>query len=125
MIPSPADAMVQWGAGLAAQNRQALTGRGHCGQVDTAASGSRGHPPRSYLARVERGNPVGVQAGARSADREEGVIPQRDRTAREANAGGRKAAGNRDDLAAPSAAVADNWPDTAYAEPERVLTWAG
>ena len=23
------------------------------------------------------------------------------------------------------AAVADNWPDTAYAEPERVLTWVG
>jgi len=117
--------MVQWGAGLAVENRQALAGRGHSGQVDTAASGSRGHPPRSYLARVERGNPVGVRACARSADREEGVTPQRDRTAREANAGSRKAAGNRDLDSGLPPLVADNWPDTAHAEPERVLTRAG
>jgi len=30
---------VQWGAWLAVEKRQALAGRGHSGQVDTAASG--------------------------------------------------------------------------------------
>jgi hypothetical protein len=39
VIPSPADGMREWGAWLAVEKRQALAGRGHSGQVDTAASG--------------------------------------------------------------------------------------
>jgi hypothetical protein len=42
----------------------------------------------------------------------------------EANAGGRKATGSRDNRAAPSSGRLDNWPDTGFvAWPERELTW--
>lgn len=55
----------RWKCGSEVQGwslRSAGAGRGgHCGQMDTVASGSRGHPPRSYLTLAERGNPVEVR----------------------------------------------------------------
>jgi hypothetical protein len=64
-----------------------------------SSPGSREHPPRSLLMRAERGNPVEVRTAVREADREEGLIPRRVSDDREANAGGRKATGNRDQVA--------------------------
>ena len=94
-------------------------------------SGYRGRPPRSCLACVKRGNPVGVHAleGVWSADREEGPAPQRAKDDPEANAGGRKAPGNRDDVRrAPTGGSRGNWSDTGIvARLERGLTgvrWA-
>jgi len=49
-------------------------------------------------------------------------MPWRDRMTREANVGGRKAAGTRELMVSPPLAVSDNWPDKADARPERVLT---
>ena len=59
--------------------------------------GSRGRPTRSFLSHAERGNPVGVQAdtlGGLTVRKAE--FPGGCRTTREANAGGRKATGNRE-----------------------------
>jgi hypothetical protein len=39
-------------------------------------------------------------------------MPQREQDAQKANAGGRKAAGNRDDIWLPLSRVPHNWPDT-------------
>ncbi len=96
--PKPRRWVVQRGAGLAVVKRQAPVGRGPADRMDTAASGSRGHPPRSYLARVERGNPVGVRvelSPGRLTVRK-AQFPSGNRMAQEANAGSRKAAGNRE-----------------------------
>jgi hypothetical protein len=60
--------------------------------------GYRGRPTRSYLSHVERDNPVGVQADDRFGGLtvREAELPGGRRTIREANAGDRKATGNRD-----------------------------
>ncbi len=50
-------------------------------------------------------------------------MSQREQDALEANAGGRKATGNRDDIRLPPSRVPYNWPDTGQMPgPERVLT---
>jgi hypothetical protein len=59
-------------------------------------------PSRSLTSVVVRGRPI-----VRKAE-----FPGGNRKAQEANAGGRKATGNRDDKAVPPAAVPYNWPDT-------------
>ena len=57
------------------------------------------------------------------------LIPGREQDAQEANAGGRKATGNRERvIGVLRRGFPDNWPDTGARqapEPERVLTWAG
>lgn len=66
------------------------------GRVNTAVPGQRRHPPRSGLAHAERGNPARVQTcwfgglTVRNAELSGG-----NRMVQEANAGGRKATGNR------------------------------
>jgi hypothetical protein len=47
--------------GHAAGMRQALAGHGIRAGEHRWSPGYRGHPPRSYLASVERGNPDGVR----------------------------------------------------------------
>lgn len=50
-------------------------------------------------------------------------LPSGGRMTWEANAGGRKATGNRDSVAGPPPVVSENWPDTGLVPgPERVLT---
>ena len=62
--------------------------------------------------RAERGNPVVVQpVMGWEADREEGLIPRREQDDQEANAGGRKAAGNRREGRSLQPVAMDNWPD--------------
>ncbi len=81
--------------------------------MDTVASGLRGHPPRSHLARVERGNPVGVrveQLPGRLTVRK-AQSPSGNRMAQEANAGSRKAAGNRGRRLVLQPVLTENWPD--------------
>lgn len=68
--------------------------------------------PRQGPAMVVAGKPT-----ARNAE-----LPGGDGMTREANAGRRKATGNRDRWLAPPPVVSDNWPDRADARPERVLT---
>jgi hypothetical protein len=71
--------------GLTAAERQALAGHGI-------------RPGRA---------PPSPEPTARKAQ-----LPGGNRMTREANAGSRKAAGNRDAVAGPPPAVPDNWPDT-------------
>src|SRR5664280_173000 len=68
--------------------------------------------PRQGPAMVVAGKPT-----VRNAE-----FPGGDGMTREANAGLRKATGNRDRWLAPPPVVSDNWPDRADARPERVLT---
>src|SRR5215831_16954717 len=78
--------------------------------------------------RAERGNPVGVRPWQqdRSADRKEGPAPQRAQDDQEANAGGRKAAGNRDIMADSSGGRPGQLAGYGHMPgPERVLTWSG
>ena len=85
--------------------RQAPVEEERSNRVSTAVPGSRGHPIRSHLACVERGNPD------RWADCEEGRPPGGMGMIREANAGGRKATGNRDGMARFPLVVSANRPD--------------
>ena len=89
-------------------------------------SGYRGRPPRPCLARVERGNPVGVRAFRPGRPTVRGAeLPGGNRMVQEANAGGRKAAGTRDAVVVSSDGRPENRPDTGLvAGPERVLTWS-
>ena len=70
-------------------------------------------------------------SGARCAGKptvRRGRIPWREQDAREAKAGGRKAAGNRDDMTGSSRRrFPDNWPDTGPGAraAKAALTWAG
>lgn len=105
------------------------------GRMSTAVPGSRGHPLRSHLACAERGNPDGVRHGTVGSSTvvvgggltvRKAEIPSGRRMTREANAGGRKATGNRDSMARLPLAVLDNWPDRdAMSWPERALTRVG
>jgi hypothetical protein len=53
-------------------------------------------------------------------------LPSGNRMAQQANAGSRKAAGNREISLVLLQILPDNWPDTGVLPgPERVLTWAG
>jgi hypothetical protein len=104
--------------GLAAVERQAPVKDMAWPGGASPSPGSREHPSRSLLMRAERGNPVEVRTAVREADREEGLIPRRGSDDREANAGSRKATGNRDQLASLLRLVAaNNWPDTGLCGP--------
>jgi hypothetical protein len=93
--------------------------RGRSGRAPPSP-GYRGRPPRSCLERAERGNPVGVRPSGRWADRKESSTPRREQDDQEANAGRRKAAGNRDELiSALLLMVAHNRPDTDPGGPAR------
>jgi hypothetical protein len=77
------------------------------------APGYREHPPRSHLDRVERDNPVGVQAQPGQPTVREAQLPGGHRMVQQANAGEPK--GDRKVetrwLRSP-VAVSYNWPDT-------------
>src|SRR4249920_574988 len=114
------------GAGLAVGKRQAAADDSVSVVGAPPSQGNWGHPIRSCLMRVERGNPVPVRPDScwragrptvRKADAE------REQDAQEANAGGRKATGNRDNIWSSPGPVPHNWPDTGpMPGPERVLT---
>jgi hypothetical protein len=112
--------------GHAAAKRQAMAGDPPPSVSAPPSPGYRGHPPRSHLTRAQRDNPVEVRAAmpgkptVRKAELRGGR-----RMTQEANAGGRKAAGNRDDATIPPSLVSHNWPDTGIRCPglERELTW--
>lgn len=89
------------GAGLAAgkRRRRPVT---RSRSWEHRAPGFREHPPRSDLGRVERDNPVGVRALPGKPTVREAQLPGGRRMVREANAGGRKATGNRDSSTALS-----------------------
>lgn len=90
--------------GPAAERRQAPAGEARSAGSAPPSPGYRGHPPRSHLMHAERDNPDVVQVSrcgpgrptVRNAELHGGR-----RMTREANAGGRKAAGNRDRMLAP------------------------
>ena len=92
--------------GLAAGKRQApagLASRRPGGHRRPRGIGGT-HPGRISLVRnVETPSGSGRSCSGRWADREEGRIPRREQDGQEANAGGRKAAGNRDTMGGPSA----------------------
>lgn len=88
-------------------------GRPYAGRESTAVPGYRGHPPRPYLARVKRDDPVGVRASlpgkptAREAQTPSGRMMAKKRTPvveRQRETG--------TSWLAPSPAVSDNRPDT-------------
>ena len=106
---------------------------GKCGGVQGRAVAKRQTPagkwPRSGMSTVVPGaqrapTPVaarmcgtrkpcrGPDRSVRQADREEGWIPRRAKDDREANTGGRKAAGNHRGGSVLQLIAVDNWPDT-------------
>jgi hypothetical protein len=98
----------------------APTGRREAGRESTAVPGYRGHPPRPYLARVKRDDPVGVRAQlpgkptARKAQSPSGRTMAKKRTPvveRQQEIGTR--------WLAPPPVVLDNWPDTGPCGPAR------
>jgi hypothetical protein len=92
--------------GPAVVRRQVPVGEARSAGSAPPSPGCRGRPTRSGLTHVERDNPVAVQAGmcwsgrptVRNAELRGGR-----RTTREANAGGRKATGNREPVTGSSA----------------------
>src|SRR6266568_5721402 len=90
--------------GPAAGRRQAPAGRTWPAGSAPPPPGFRGRPPRPHLPHAERENPDGVRrVPAGKPTVREAESPSGRRKAREANAGGRKAAGNREPDAGPSA----------------------
>src|SRR6266568_4019621 len=90
--------------GPAAGRRQAPAGRTWPAGSAPPPPGFRGRPPRPHLPHAERENPDGVRrVPAGKPTVREAESPSGRRKAREANAGGREAAGNREPDAGPSA----------------------
>ena len=109
--------------GLADGKRQALAGHGIWPGGHRCPRGREGtHPGRiSQVRNVETPSGSGRMPGKPTARKAQ--FPGGNRMTREANAGGRKAAGNRDAWLAPPLAVPDNWPDTGLVPgPGRALT---
>jgi hypothetical protein len=115
--------------GVAGTGRWEAAGAGrarHPAGRAPSSPGSRRHPPRSYLTSAERGNPVRVRAlvAPGKPTVRKAQFPGGNRMTRQANAGGRKAAGNRDhDGWLLRQRHPDNWPDTGRVPgPERAQT---
>ncbi len=84
-------------------------GWGFASRMSTTAPGDRGHPTRSYLRCVERGNTVAVHPG--TGGRQDRLTPRRNMTRKKRTA----AAERRQERArktAPPAVGAYNWPHT-------------
>jgi hypothetical protein len=83
--------------------------------MSTTATGQRGRPPRTYLAQVERGNPVEVRTSKQMTGKPTGREAQSlsgNRMTQEANAGQLKGTGKPGRHAAPPGRVPHNRPDT-------------
>jgi len=94
------------------------------GQESTAVPGVEEAPTPAVSRRCGTWKPrpgPGVVPGKPTVRKAQ--FPGGNRMTRQANAGGRKAAGTRDAWLAPPLAVPDNWPDTGLVPgPERALT---
>ncbi len=105
-MSTSADGMLQWEIG-AGRCEAAGAARGNLAERGcTTVPGAQRAPTRSLLSHVERDNPVGVRVkgltpGGSTVRKAE--FPDGRRMAQEANAGGRKAAGNREPDAGSSA----------------------
>ena len=98
----------------------ATTGRPHAGRESTAVPGYRGHPPRSYLARVQRDDPVGVRAQSPGKPTAREAQPPSGRTMAKKRmpvVERQQETGTR--WLAPPPVVLDNWPDTGPCGPAR------
>ena len=112
----------RWVAGAGSRTGRweaaAPTGGPQAGRESTAVPGYRGHPPRPYLARVERDDPVGVRAQSPGKPTARKAQPPSGRTmAKKPMPAVERQQETGTRWLAPPPVVRDNWPDTGPAWP--------
>jgi hypothetical protein len=102
--------------GLVAEKRQVTAGHGIRPGEHRRPRGREGTQPGriSQVRNVVTPSGSGHQVVAGKPTARKAQFPGGNRMTRKANAGSRKAAGNRDMVAGPPLAVLDNWPDTGW-----------
>ena len=130
MIPALADGMLQRGEGLAAVKRQApVMEVSVAGTTPLPRSKEGTHPGRfSHVRNAETPTESGPLWRCGRPTVRDGGILWREQDAQEANAGGRKPTGNRNDVAAPPGGrcwVTGRIPSHGARAPKGALTWAG